>query len=714
MQRTITREPGDLPVAVVLRSAGVRRANGFSRETTVCFNPRKRGCSSVRIFLPALSHSVCVRRHEGKTHETPACFHQHYLDPIGVACLCAASAGARCRRPQHRRRNRRFGNPHAASARPYRLVHYRHHARRDRKTQQTTAVSDLLTRTPGVSFSRNGGIGGTTSLRIRGAETDQTTVIIDGVKLNDPSSTGGGYNFANLLTGDIERIEILRGAQSTLWGSQAIGGVVNIVSKQPTEPFEVSGELEGGSRRTGEGNIGIGGVVDRLTWRLAGHYFTEDGVSSYINGTEDDGYHNAGASGRLRYDISDAVSVDLRGVYSKGKNQFDGFPPPAFAFADTLEYGKTEEFLGYAGVNFALLNGRLKNRVAYAYTDTNRDNFNPAQAVTTRTFDSAGKNKRWEYQGSFAIVEGANAVFGVEHETSSFRTASPSEFTPNPVPSTAEVELTSGYGQIQADVGAGVTLTGGLRYDNHNTFGDRLLGQAAAAWALNDGDTLLRASFGQGFKAPTLYQLHSIYGNTTLDPEKADSFDAGVTQQLFDGVLSLSATGFYRKTRNQIDFVSCPGVNPLCTPGKPGVYDNIASTKAKGAELEATVEIEGLTLKANYTYTDTENTSVGSANRGRALARRPKNAANFSADYAWPWDVSTGIAVRYVGKTFDNAANSFVLQDYTLVDVRASWDINETFEIYGRVENVFDKIYSTTRNYGSPRRGAFAGVRARF
>lgn len=586
--------------------------------------------------------------------------------------------------------------------------------REEIEATQTAVVSDLLARMPGVSFSRNGGTGSTTSLRIRGAETDHTTVIIDGVKLNDPASTGGGYNFANLLAGDIGRIEVLRGAQSTLWGSQAIGGVVNIVSAQPARPFEASGQIEGGSRGTAHGRAGVGGADGRLTWRLAGSYFTEDGISAYINGAEDDGYRNVSASGRLRYDVTDDVSVDLRGVYSKGRNGFDGFPPPLYAFADTAEYGRTEEVLGYAGVNFALLGGRLRNRVAYAYTDTDRDNFNPDQAVTTRTFDAVGRNKRWEYQGSFSIAEGADAVFGAEHETSSFRTSSPSDFDPAPVPTEDEVGITSGYAQVQAEVFPGLTLTGGLRYDSHDTFGDRLLGQAAAAWALNGGDTVLRASFGQGFKAPTLYQLHSLYGNTALAPEKADSWDAGVTQRFLDGTLTASVVGFYRKTRNQIDYVSCPGANPLCTPGKPGVYDNTASTRAKGIEVEGVARVESLTLAVNYTFTDSENTSAGSANRGKGLARRPRHAANVSADFAWPFGVSTGAALRYVGKTFDNAANSFVLDDYTVVDLRAAWAINQTVEVYGRIENVFDEVYSTTRNYSSPRRGAFAGIRARF
>lgn len=582
------------------------------------------------------------------------------------------------------------------------------------KSSQTAVVSDLLTQMPGVSFTRNGGVGGVTSLRIRGAETDQTMVVIDGVKVNDPSQAGGGFNFGNLLRGDVQRIEILRGAQSTLWGSQAIGGVVNIVTAEPKKDFEVSAAAEGGSHGTGYGTLAAGGAVERLTWRLAGGYYTTDGISTFAGGSEKDGYRNVGTSGRLKYDITDTVSVDLRAVYSRGNNDYDGFPPPLFAFADTGEYAITREFVGYGALNFALLDGRLKNRVAYGYTDTDRDSFNPAQAVTTKTFDAVGRNKRWEYQGSFSVAEGWDAVFGAEHERSSFRTASPSAFAPNPTPAVANIDITSGYAQLQAEVMKNLTLTGGLRYDSHGTFGGHALGQAAAAYVLNGGDTILRASFGQGFKAPTLYQLFSVYGNPALTPEKADSYDGGIEQHFFDNKLTISAIGFYRKTRNQIDFVNCPSAHHLCTPGRFGVYDNVAGTKAQGVELAGAANLGDLTLQANYTYIDTENTSAGIVNRGKDLARRPRHMGSIWATYAWPKDISTGVAVRYVGASFDNAANSFVLQDYVLVDLRASWQVTENVELYGRIENLFDKAYVTARNYGTPGRGAFAGLRAKF
>jgi vitamin B12 transporter len=582
------------------------------------------------------------------------------------------------------------------------------------EASQAVVVSDLLTQTPGVSFSRNGGVGGTTAIRIRGAETDQTTVLIDGVKLNDPSSPGGGYNFADLLAGDIERIEILRGAQSTLWGSQAIGGVVNIITAAPARAFEGSADGEGGSRATGYGRLAAGGAGERLTWRLAGGYYTTDGISSFAGGTERDGYQNSMLSGRVGIAVTEEISVDLRGFYLHSHTQLDGFPPPLYAFADTAEFNKTKQFVGYAGVNFDLLEGRFKNRVAYGYTDIDRDSFNPDQPVTTSTFLSVGRNTRWEYQGTLAIAPGWEAVFGAEREKSTLRTSAPSEFDPAPAEDRASAATTSGYAQVQAELIPDLTLTGGLRYDDHETFGSRVLGQAAAAWSLNDGDTVLRTSFAQGFKSPTLFQLYSDFGNLALLPEKADSWDAGIEHHALDGALGVSAIAFYRKTVNQIDFISCPNPNPICNTGTFGFYDNVASARAQGVELAGALSVQDLVFEANYTLTDTKNTSAGNINRGNDLARRPKHTANASLTYQWPFDVSTGAAVRYVGKAFDNAANSFVLQDFTLVDLRTAWQVNGTVEVYGRIENLFDKAHQTARDYGSVGRGAFAGVRARF
>ncbi len=583
------------------------------------------------------------------------------------------------------------------------------------------SVADLLLRTPGVSLSRNGGYGTSTSLRLRGAESDQTVVVIDGVKLNDPSSTGGGYNFANLLTGDANRIEVLRGPQSILWGSQAIGGVVNIVTPLPEKSLEGSVDVEAGSRETVSARAALGGRTGPLSWRIGGQAFTTDGISAIataFGGKEADGYTNQSVTGRAVLDITDGVSADLRGYYSNGRVEIDGFS------GDTAEYSRNREFVGYAGLNIALLDGRFRNRIAYGYTDTDRDNFNPA-LQRPQTFDAAGKNRRLEYQGSLAIVPGVDALFGAENEVSRFRSVSPpaSLASPIPAPARGRAEITSFYGQLNLSPAEGLTLTGGLRNDDHNRFGSRTLFAGGGVWALPTG-TVLRASYSEGFKAPTLYQLFSEYGNQNLDPEQAHGWEAGAEQRFLDGKVSLGATYFERRSRDLIVFASCSTttLDPLCfVPGSSstqrrfGYYENVARAFAQGIEAAGHVAInDALSIDGNYSWTLSEDRSQGSANLGKQLARRPRHTWNISAQYSIPKGPSLGAAVRWAGESFDNASNSTRLAPYTLVDLRVELPVSEEIRIFVRGENVFDEKYETIYRYGTLGRSIYAGLRGRF
>ncbi|MGE7198273.1 TonB-dependent receptor plug domain-containing protein [Brevundimonas naejangsanensis] len=576
------------------------------------------------------------------------------------------------------------------------------------EARQTTAVAELLAQTPSVNYSRNGGPGTVTSLRIRGAEGHHTVVLIDGVKLNDPSSTQGGFDFGNLLVGDAARIEVLRGAQSTLWGSQAIGGVVNIVTTEPTEAFQGSLDAETGARGTTYFRGGVGGANERLSWRLAASRYSTDGYSAYATGTEDDGYDNTGLSGRLNLKITDAVSVDLRSVWSSGRVDLDAWN------GDSRDYGKTQELVAYAGLNFDLLDGRFRNRIGYAHTDTDRRNFNPDNKIQTLTFDAEGQNRRWEYQGAFAVTETLNATFGVEHEKSEMKSRSLGDWNPNADYGRGEAELNSVYGQVQWTVLDGLTLTGGLRYDDHAQYGDNLLGQVAAAWSLNDGATVLRASWGQGFRAPGLYELYSEYGNLDLQPEESDSWEIGVEQRLFDRAV-VSATYFQRDSDNEIDYANClPGdLHPICSQPYGGYYQNIQKAEAKGVELIGRFDVtERLHLNANYTWTDAKN-AVGE-NEGKRLRRRPEHMGNLAADYDWAFGLKTGLSVRYVGESFNDLENAVKVDAFTLVDLRASYPIDDNLEVYGRIENAFDEEYQTVLGYGTAGRGVFGGVRVRF
>jgi vitamin B12 transporter len=586
------------------------------------------------------------------------------------------------------------------------------------RADQEQVVSDILARTPGVTMSRNGGVGGTTALNIRGANTDQTLVLIDGVKLNDPSAPGGGFNFADLIVTDISRIEVLRGPQSTLYGSQAIGGVVNIVTAAPTAALQGEASVEGGSYGTYSAKVAAGGVHDKLSWRLSATDYATSGVSAFdkqLGGKEPDGYNNQGVSGRVDYAFTPDVALDVRGAFTNARNKFDGFSTPTFSFGDDGESGTTQEGVAYAGLDFNLPQARLKNRVAGQYTSTVRDTYDPADAPVTKTFHGVGTNTRFEYQGVLDIAKGWQGVFGAEHEQAQMTTASPAFDAPGAKPTTGRADITSGYGQLQGEVVPGLNLTGGVRYDDHSTFGGHALGQASAAWSIGEG-TVLRASWGQGFKAPSLYQLYSQYGNLGLRPEQADGWDAGVEQSFWDHRADVQATYFSRDTTNLITFVSCLSKTQAnCSTGRFGYYANVAKAQARGVELTGALRpVDGLELTANYTHTDAADRSPGATTFGKKLARIAPDTANIAANYKWPIKLTTGVAVRYAGDSYDNAANTLLLRAYTLVDLRASYPVTRNLEVYGRVENVGDVHYETAYRYGSLGRAAYVGVRATF
>ena len=583
---------------------------------------------------------------------------------------------------------------------------------------QDIGVTELLLRTPGVSIARNGGYGTNTALRIRGAETDQTVVVIDGVKLNDPSSPGGGYNFANLLVGDAARIEVLRGPQSILWGSQAIGGVVNIVTAAPTRPLEGSLDVETGSRETVSARAAIGGKAGPLSVRLGAQTFSTAGISVIApayGGRERDGYTNRSVTGRAELALSDGISADVRGYFSNGRTELDS------TTADTSDFTQNTEFVGYAGLNVALFDGRLRNRFAYGYTTIKRDNYSPTRA-RAQTFDALGRNERLDYQGSFAIAERVDATFGVENEAQRFRSVSPpaAPTTPVPAPAVGRAELTGVYGQLNATVLDGLTLSGGVRRDDHSRYGGRTLFQGGAVWALASATTL-RANYGEGFKAPTLYQLFSDFGNQALRPEEATGWEAGAEQRLFGGALTLGATYFERRSTDLIVFAGCAATSalPLCVqPGttirRSGYYANVSRAFAQGVEAAGQLRLGRLLVDGNYTWSASEDRSPGAATNGLQLARRPRNAANAAVSYAVPRVFSAGVALRYSGETFDTATHALRLAPYALVDLRGDLPLTNSLAFFGRVENVLDKRYQTAFRYNTLPRSVYAGVRGRF
>lgn len=556
--------------------------------------------------------------------------------------------------------------------------------------RQTPVLSDLLATTPGVTVSRNGGVGGFTAVRIRGAEGEQTLTLIDGVRVNDPSSPGGGFDFANLLSASVERVEVLRGPNSVPWGSQAIGGVVNVITQRPTEQLTARANVEYGDYDTVFASGGVSGGKGPVSASLTGGYLRTDGVSAYAPGREADGYRQYGATGRVEVALASNLRLDLRGYYAASRTELDGFPPPTYAFADDREFSKAQELYGYAGLHADFMNGRFRNTVAFAIADINRDNYDrdsgPAPIYLYR-----GRSERYTYQGDLDLIDAVRVVAGVEHEETRFDDGS--DFLSRGV--------TSAYGELILTPVERLTVTGGVRYDDDDAFGDHVTWGANAVYTLPT-DTSLRASYAEGFKAPTLYQLYApFYGTPTLKPESARSYDLGIEQRLVGGRIVASLTWFHRDTRNQIDF-------DLGT----FTYGNIDRARAKGVEFALAVKpVAALTVTGEYSFIDSENLSAD--NYGNQLARRPRQTVSLSADYRLPFGLSVGATVLNVGNSYDDAGNFTRLKGYTLAGIRAELPIDKRLSVYGRIDNLFDEKYQTVANYGTLGRAAYGGIRVK-
>ena len=562
------------------------------------------------------------------------------------------------------------------------------------KTRQAIDVVDLLATTPGVRFNRNGSTGGVTGVSLRGAETTQTLVLIDGVKVNDPSGIGDGYDFGHLLTGNIGRIEVLRGSNSVVHGSQAIGGVVSLMTATPAEGFAAKASAEYGYSDTVNAKADVSGTAGAISGGIGGAYFRTDGISSAAGGTEKDGYKNFAGNARLKVAFSDALSLDLRGYYINADLDYDSF---FGAPADSPDIAKLDQYVGYAGLNIGLFDGNFTNRAAVTWMRNERDYY--FVRGTAPDYGYAGTNLRFEYQGVVTPASQAKLIFGYEHERPDY------DFFGFGSTDSQQANIDSVYALGIVQPFTGLSVTGGLRHDDHSQFGGATTLGANANYSPNDGATNIRLSYGEGFKAPSLYQLYDAFsGNATLRPERSKSYDFGIDQNLADGRALISLTAFLRNTSDQINYD-----NATFT------YGNIDRTRAKGVEaMLALRPVDALNVTASYSYIDARDRSGRPAFDGKRLPRRAAHAVSLSADYDWSFGLSTGATITMVGDSFDNAANNVRLDGYALAGLRASFPVGDHFEIYGRVDNLFDADYATAAGYGTYGRAAYGGVRARF
>ena len=458
---------------------------------------------------------------------------------------------------------------------------------------------DAIATAPGVTVNQNGAFGGNASVRIRGASNDQTLVLIDGVPVNDPTGTGGGYNFAYLDTDTIERIEVLKGPQSTLWGSDAIGGVVSITTKRPTEGLSGTVFGEYGSFNTLRGGASISNANEIGDFRLAATGLTTDGISKAdeANGnSEDDGYDSQTVSAKGGLNLPASVRLETSLMWSDAESEYDSYAFGAQgSVADGDEVTNSETLSGNITLKAPLFDGRLENLVQIGYADIERENTSNG----VQSYFTEGDRVLFRYQGTFAINDTNTLAFGTEREETSANEQ--------------ESSIDSLFALYEFKPVDSLTLTGGIRVDDHETFGSETTGRVAAAWTATDQVTF-KASWGQGFKAPSIFQSTYICTfcgltapNTNLKAETSEAYDIGVQWQSADERIVLGATLFDQETENMIDFSYTAG------------YDNIALVDSQGGELTGAYAINNwLGIAASYTFIDSDD------GNGNALAASRK------------------------------------------------------------------------------------------
>jgi vitamin B12 transporter len=577
--------------------------------------------------------------------------------------------------------------------------------------EEKPRVGDYLTLVPGVYVSPPGSGGQETSLTVRGADKKYVKTLFNGIDISDPTATQVQTSWEHLIAGGVAGVEVLKGSQSTLYGSDAVAGVIGISTLGGVDlgvHHEVS--IEGGSRGTVRGGYKLSGASDtgKASFTLDG--LSTDGISAALangtapldlnpNGLERDGYRNLTATVAAEKQLTEYFSVFGSGLFINAEGEFDdsGSTP----LDNELNNGSTAQKAGRIGFNLDLLDGRFRNTASVQMFDVDRD---LTQVSAFGPFDANyhGQRAKLDYQGAFEATEWATLQFGADHEwqgadvTDNYGTDTSDQFS-----------ITGLWGQAIVEPVQDLTLTLGARHDEHSVFGGYNTYRATAAYLFAETGTKLHGSAGTGFRAPSLYELYAPFGtgNPNLLPEESVSFDLGVEQSFLDGALVADLTYFLLNTDNLIDY-SYATFSYVQVPGV---------TRRQGIEASLSwAATDWLDLAGAYTFTHTEQPD------GLRRPRVPEHDIALSATVrpAEKWEVTgTAHAVLDVQDRISPSFGTFVdvdLDDYFILDAKIAYRPNDNTELYVRGENLLDEKYQVVRGFGMPGIGVFAGAKLRF
>jgi vitamin B12 transporter len=602
-----------------------------------------------------------------------------------------------------------------------------------------TSLVDVLRNVPGVTLTESGGPGANGDIRLRGANPNHTLVLIDGVRVNDPAQASGEFDTGIIAPSLIDRIEVLRGPQSALYGSDAIGGVVNIITRRGRGQPTFSLGVEAGSYGT-VSTVGSGaGTIGPWSFAFSGTAQRSDGFSRYgyrigrladafnIDGVrggklEADGFTRFGGYGRLGYDTGAGFRFEASALAIESRSKTDASPPAITGFTSTAlpdTAGTAFRRLTQATARAELdtWDGAVTHALQLYAARTAREfvgsGLRRNAAGTLRFSESAsefiGERIGAEYQATIRLQQFGSLVAGARVERENADTFAANRL-PTPGPRlrnvAAEQDTLSAFGLWQAPIGERLTVSLGARHEKVSDIQGFTTWRATAAYRIPESGTVLRASAGTGAKAPTLFQRFAVVGTPDLKPEFSTGFDAGFDQSLLDGRIRLSLTAFHNNIRNLIQFSNTAG---CLAQTAPRCYFNVDRAVTSGLEASARAEILPgmLSASAVYTYLHAKDEATN-----RTLARRPLHSGRLALQWTPLPQLMIEPSVTLVSERFSGANELDRLAPFARFDVAASYQINETWKTSLRVENITNAKYQEVLNFGTTGRAVYAGLTA--
>lgn len=597
--------------------------------------------------------------------------------------------------------------------------------REEIENKAAKSIADVLRPVEGVFVSERGGIGGNTSITLRGSKPSQTLVLIDGVRVGDPSSIAGDFDFGGYSPSDLERIEILRGPQSALYGSDAMGGVINIVTRKGAGKPKASLTLEGGSYGTALGRAALTGSYGDFNYAFSLNGLRTDGFSSFgyrigryaeFGPFESDPAQKINGSARFGWANGQGVSLEAGYLGFWSNVHYDNAVSPGatssqIGFADVglnRQRAFTNQFWAKGAIDG--LDGRMTTTLNLFGNRTDRNSTNDWSSSLgpyLATDDYSGQRLGAELQNNFKINDTFFLISGLRTETETAKSSTgpvPRNASLSTINVDAEQTTNSAFSTLQWTPTEKWSFSLGGRVDNVEGIDNFWTWRGIGAYDLT-ATTKLRASVGTGAKAPSLYQMYSAYGPIAnnlpaLQPEHNIGVDAGIDQSFLDGRVVLSGTAFWSRYRNLIDF-TCAGFS--C------VYYNVGRAEISGVEASAKYNLlPGQWLvKGSYTYLYGENLDTNSE-----LLRRPRNRGSLSAVYTGIPNTEIEAQLYLVGSQLD--FGDIKLAPYARLDMWARYRVNDNFSLYLRGENLTNAQYQEVYGYGTAGRSVYAGVKASF